>query len=172
VPTEVKPPAATPAPGSGPVAAEPVQTGPPVAEQRRSSPKREYPPRTCEQCGNDFVPEHHRSKICGDECRQQRARDRLNGIKKTFTTTTSSRAAELKRDAEEVQNEVQMQALAEKFAPSHARQQLGSNPQAAPRMKYRRVKLAPLGGYAPVGSPEATAAIERVKAEARATTTE
>jgi len=72
---------------------------------------------------------------------------------------------ELRTDAEEVQQEVKKQALAEKFAPSHTRREPTSNLQAAPRIKLKPVQHLPaIGGYAPPGSPEAKAAIERVKA--------
>jgi hypothetical protein len=88
--------------------------------------------------------------------------NRKNGISMTF------KRVELKSDAEEVQQEIKKQELAEKFAPRHTRREPASNPQAAPRIKLKPVQHLPaLGGYAPVGSPEARATIERVKAERR-----
>src|SRR4029079_5070044 len=92
---------------------------------KHSGSKKGLEPRICEQCGTEFVPAHHTSKLCSDRCREQRAKDRQNGIKKVF------RRAELRRDADEVQQEMAKDALAEKYAPSHLRLQPGSNPQAA-----------------------------------------
>jgi hypothetical protein len=114
------------------------------------------------QCGKGFVPSHGRTQICSDECRERRAMNRKNGIKMTFFRT------ELKTDAEDVQQEIKTQELAEKFAPSHTRRDPFSNQQSAPRIKLKPVQRLPaLGRYAPPGSPKAKAAIERVKADVR-----
>ena len=69
------------------------------------------------QCGKEFVPAHGRTQICSDECRERRAMNRKNGINMTFKRT------ELKTDAEEVEQEIRKQELAEKFAPRHTRRE-------------------------------------------------
>jgi hypothetical protein len=168
-------PPPTEQPATDPVLASPVPSAP-LSEQQpepvpdvakpavlpvrpRQRARRDYPPRTCEQCGTVFTPDHWKTKICSDECRERRAMNRKNGINMTFKRT------EPKTDTEAVEQEIKARELAEKFAPRHTRRDAGSNPQAAPRIKKPVQHLPPYGGPAEPGSPEAAAAIERVKAD-------
>jgi hypothetical protein len=121
----------------------PTQPDPPAPVRRDAPPTKIYTPRTCEQCGNEFVPTHHRTKLCSDECRERRAMNRKNGMNMTFKRLDRG------SDADQVQLETQNQELAEKFAPSYTRREPGSNAQSAPRVKVRPRPLPPDTGGDP-----------------------
>lgn len=162
---EVQPPAQTPHPPYVPVV---------LPRQPKYSTKA-IMPKLCVQCGNEFFPKHALAKTCSDACRKARLAAQQKKYLQQSMGKTPLRAPvvdpaheqQLKQDEVEVQNDLNVELLKDKYAPR--REPLANSTlQSAPRIKFKRIKLPPAGQYAEPGSPEAAAAIERVRSSSKA----